>query len=142
MSVCVLDASFAVQWLFEDEASSEGDVALASIRAGGAAVPTLWTTEIANVLGVAERRGRVTTEAVATALTLLKSLDLDISTGSTLTGVATILDIMRRHRLTAYDATYLELAMRRGLPLATKDRELIAVAPIVGVALFTVAGLR
>ena len=52
--------------------------------------------------------------------------------------VVGVLDLMRRHRLTAYDATYLELAIRLRLPLATKDRELLAAAPLVGVPLFVV----
>lgn len=64
MSLCVLDASFTFQWLFEDEATPEGDVALAAVRLGGAAVPVLWPVEIANVLGIAERRGRLTPDAV------------------------------------------------------------------------------
>jgi hypothetical protein len=59
-----LDASFTFQWLFEDEATPEGDVALAAIRLGGAAVPALWPVEITNVLGIAERRGRLTPGSV------------------------------------------------------------------------------
>lgn len=136
MSLCVLDASFTFQWLLEDEASPEGDAALASIRLGGAAVPALWPVEITNVLGIAERRGRLTPDGVVGALTLLRSLPLDVAGPPALSEAGGVLDLMRRHRLTAYDATYLELAIRLRLPLATKDRELLVEAPLAGVSLF------
>lgn len=138
MTLCVLDASFAFQWLFEDEASPEGDGALASIRLGGATVPALWPVEITNVLGMAERRGRLAADGVADALALLRSLPLDVAVPPMLFEAGIVLALMRRHRLTAYDATYLELALRLGLPLATKDRELLAAAPTAGVPLFKV----
>ncbi len=136
MSLCVLDASFTFQWLFEDEASAEGDAALASIRLGGAAIPALWLVEITNVLGLAERRGRLTPDGVAGAFALLRPLPLDVAVSPALAEAGAILSLMRRHRLTAYDATYLDLAIRLKLPLATKDRELLAAAPLVGVSLF------
>ena len=91
-------------------------------------MPALWALEVANVLGVAERRGRLTRDKVADLLMFLQSLPLDIAASLTLAEAGTILGLMRQHRLTAYDATYLELAQRLGLPLATKHRELIAVA--------------
>jgi predicted nucleic acid-binding protein len=131
-----LDASFTFQWLFEDEAKPEGDVALAAIRLGGAAVPALWPVEITNVLGIAERRGRLTPDAVTGALELLRSLPLDVAVPSSLAETEIVLDLMRRHRLTAYDATYLALAIRRRLPLATKDGDLLVAAPAAGVVLF------
>jgi len=136
LSLCVLDASFTFQWLFEDEASAEGDAALASIRLGGAAVPALWPVEITNVLGLAERRGRLTPDGVAGAFALLRPLPLDVAAPPSLAEAVGVLDLMRQHRLTAYDATYLDLAIRLKLPLATKDRELLAAAPLVGVPLF------
>jgi predicted nucleic acid-binding protein len=136
VSLCVLDTSFTFQWLLEDEATPGGDAALAAIGLGGAAVPALWSVEITNVLGVAERRGRLTREGVADALTFLRSLPLEVAEPSTLAEAGTVLDLMRRHRLTAYDAIYLELAIRLRLQLATKDRELLVAAPASGVALF------
>ena len=136
MSLCVLDASFTFQWLLEDEASPEGDAALASIRLGGAAVPALWPIEITNVLGMAERRGRLTPDGVVGALALLQSLPLDVAGPPALAEAGGVLELMRRHRLTAYDATYLELAIRLRLPLATKDRELLAAALAVNVSSF------
>ena len=95
MSLCVLDASFAFQWLIEDEATPEGDAALKTISAGGAAVPALWPVEITNVFGVAERRGRLTRDEVADALAILQSLPLDVAAPLTLAEAGTILGLMR-----------------------------------------------
>ena len=139
MSLCILDASFTFQWLFEDEATPEGDAALGAIRLGGAMVPALWPFEIANVLGIAERRGRLTRDGMSDALALLRPLPLQIVDPLTLAETETVLDLMRRHRLTGYDATYLELAVRLQLPLATKDHDLLVAAPAAGVAVFAVA---
>jgi predicted nucleic acid-binding protein len=134
----VLDASFTCQWLFQDEASPEGYAALRVVGRNGAVVPVLWFVEITNVLGMAERRGRVSVTGVQEALRLLRSLPLTVDESPALAGSDPLLDLMRSHRLTAYDATYLELARRRGLPLATKDRDLLAAAPALGVPLFAV----
>jgi predicted nucleic acid-binding protein len=131
-----LDASFTFQWLFRDEASPEGYAALAVIVRGGAVVPPLWFVEITNVLGMAERRGRVAHAELPEALRLLRSLPLTVDEPPSLAWAETVLELMRAHRLTAYDATYLELARRRGLELATRDRDLMAVARAAGVPLF------
>ena len=137
MSTCALDASFTCQWLFRDEASPEGYAALSVIGRGGAIVPAVWFFEITNVLGMAERRGRVSAAGQQDAIRLLRSLPLTVDEPPSLAGSDAVLELMRAHRLTAYDATYLELARRRGLALATKDRDLLAAAPALGVPLFT-----
>lgn len=138
MSACVLDASFACQWLFRDEASTAADTALRVIVREGALVPALWIFEITNVLGLAARRGRLSAGDVQDALELLRSLPLVVDEPLSLEGSEAVLTFMLAHRLTAYDATYLELAQRRGLALATKDRDLLAAAPVAGVPLFEV----
>lgn len=138
MSLCILDASFSFQWLFEDEASAEGDAALAAIRLSGAIIPPLWFAEIANGLGMAERRGRISPTEMVEGLDLLRSLPQIVAEVPDLAWCASILETMRAYRLTAYDATYLELARRHGLPLATRDRDLLAAAPAVGVGVFAV----
>jgi predicted nucleic acid-binding protein len=136
VSACVLDASFTFQWLFQDEASPEGYAALAVIGRDGAVVPALWFVEMTNVLGIAERRGRIAEAELQDALRLLRSLPLVVDEPPSLAWSEPVLQLMRAHRLTAYDATYLELACRRGLPLATKDRDLLVAAPAVGASLF------
>lgn len=132
----MLDASFTFQWLFQDEASPEGYAALAVVGRDGAVVPALWFVEVTNVLGMAERRGRIDAAGLQEALRLLRSLPLVVDELPSLTWSEPVLQLMRAHRLTAYDATYLELACRRGLPLATKDRDLLVAAPAAGAPLF------
>ena len=139
MSACVLDASFTFQWLFQDEASPDGYAALAVIGRDGAVVTALWFVEITNVLRMSERRGRIAETGLQEALRLLRSLPLIVDEPPSLAGAEPILRLMRTHRLTAYDATYLELACRPGLPLATKDRDLLVAVPAAGAALFSPA---
>jgi predicted nucleic acid-binding protein len=139
MSICVLDASFTFQWLFQDEASPAGYAALAVIGREGAVVPPLWFVEITNGLGMAERRGRIAEARLPEALSLLASLPLTVSEAPSLPWCESILVLMRACRLTAYDATYLDLASRRRLPLATRDRDLLVAAPVAGVTVFAVA---
>ena len=136
MTVCVLDASFTFQWLFQDEALPEGYAALAVIKREGAIIPPLWFVEITNGLGMAERRGRMSHAGVAEAMSLLRSLSLDVDELPSLARCEAVLELMRAFRLTAYDATYLELARRHGLPLATRDGDLLVAAPAAGVTLF------
>ena len=136
MSACVLDASFTFQWLFQDEASPEGYAALAVVGREGAVIPALWFIEITNVLGMAERRGRIGAAGLQDALRLLRSLPLMVDEPPSLAWSEPVLQLMRTHRLTAYDATYLELAHRRGLLLATKDRDLLIAGPAIGASLF------
>ncbi len=118
----MLDASFTFQWLFKDEALPESDAALGLVSAGGALVPALWFVEITNGLGMAERRRYLTQAGFQDALRLLRSLPLSVNEPASLAWSEPVLDLMRTHRLTAYDATYLELAVRHGLPLATHDQ--------------------
>jgi predicted nucleic acid-binding protein len=136
MSVCVLDASFVFPWLFEDEASSEADAMLELVSQQGADIPSLWYTEIANGLGMAERRGRLSQAGLREAIGLLNGLHLALDASVSSHAFGKILDLMRDRRLTAYDATYLELALRRRLPLATNDKALQKAAFAAGVTLF------
>jgi len=136
VTACVLDASFTFQWLFRDEASPEGYTALAVIGREGAIIPPLWFVEITNGLGMAERRGRITQTDMPEAMNLLQSLPLEVDEPASLARCEVVLDLMRVHRLTAYDATYLELARRRGMSLATRDRDLLTAAPAASVPLF------
>jgi predicted nucleic acid-binding protein len=128
----VLDASVTACWGFTDEADPVADLALLRIRSDDAFVPGLWWFEIRNILVINERRGRLTEAATAEFLDYLSGLR--ISVDATL-AEAEILALARRHRLTVYDATYLHLAQRRGIPLATLDLELVRAARVEQVAL-------
>lgn len=132
MSV-VVDTSVAVTWGFEDEASAETDVLFERVRDDGAVVPALWHLELGNVLLQAEKRGRITTGDVAMRLELIA--DLPIITDHEMAGRAwrEILTLARAEGLTTYDATYLELAIRRGIPLLTRDNALARAAKRLGV---------
>ncbi len=132
----VLDGSVTLAWFFEDEADAYAESIEDSLAIAQAVVPTLWSLEVANGLLVGERRKR-TTEAKATQfLTLLSSLPIAVDPETAVRAWKDTLLLARAHHLSAYDAAYLELALRRGLPLASLDGPLKAAAKAVGVALY------
>lgn len=129
----VLDGSIALCWYFKDEANPYADAVRNSLTGARAFVPTLWPLEVANALVVAERRGR-STEAQATAwLGLIGRLPIELDDQTSARAWTDTLGLARAHKLSAYDAAYLELALRRGVPLATLDAPLAAAAANVGV---------
>ena len=138
MSHCVLDASATFPWLFEDEASPATDALLDHVAEHGAVVPALWFLECANGLSTAERRGRIDGAGIVEAIALLCRLPLLVDDAAPSRALDAVLDLARAHRLTTYDAGYLDLAIRRGLPLATDDVPLRAAAGTAGVALLEV----
>ena len=129
----VIDASLAAAWCFDDEATVQADMMLDRVRAEGARVPCLWHLEIANVLRQAERRGRIGEADCSRRLELLAQLPILTDIETTTRAWGPTLALARTHRLTVYDAAYLELAARLGLPLASKDNELLAAAANSGV---------
>lgn len=133
MSGFVLDCSVAVSWCFEDEAAEKTDALLELARDEGAVVPSLWYLELGNVLLQAERRGRLSAADTTTSLALINKLPIVMDNETSLRALRETLTLARMEQLTSYDAAYLELAMRRGLPLATKDRSLRAAAERIGV---------
>jgi predicted nucleic acid-binding protein len=102
------------------------------LRTESAAAPSLWWFEVRNGLVVAERRGRVTEQQTARFLREILRLAVTLDNSPNEAGV---LALARRHRLTVYDAAYLELALRQDLPIATLDMPLAAAARAEGVAL-------
>lgn len=137
MSRFVLDASIALAWCFDDEATDQTDLLLARARDHGAHVPSLWHLELTNVLLQAERRGRITAADIAVRLQLLAVLPIetDSETHRRAARETLALALARAERLTSYDAAYLELAMRRGLPLASRDADLLKAAKGQGVTI-------
>jgi predicted nucleic acid-binding protein len=131
----VLDASVTAAWCFRNEASPETTALLDSLRHRKPVVPGLWHLETANMLLQAERRRRIT-EAESVVLTkFLSNLPIETDSDSERRAHGPILALARLHRLTAYDAAYLDVAQRRGLPLATRDQALEEAAKESGVAL-------
>jgi predicted nucleic acid-binding protein len=131
----VLDASVTLSWCFEDEGDSYTDSVIDAFRTSQAVVPALWTFEVANGLAMAERRRRIRGEEAGELLRAV--LELPIRMDSE-TNPGTLLEVASRARISAYDAAYLEVALRQGLPLATIDRQLRSAAGMVGVVLFSV----
>jgi predicted nucleic acid-binding protein len=128
----VLDASVTLAWCFEDAASPVAERALDGLDSGDEAiVPSLWRLELANVLVMAERRKRLNEADSARFLTLLEGLPIHISPDHG--DAQSILTLARSHGLTAYDACYLDLALRTGLPLATLSAQLAEAASRAGV---------
>ena len=134
MSEFVIDASAALSWCFADEATPATRALLERLEQDTALAPSIWPIEVANVLAMAERRQRIT-QAGSTAFTaLLMALPITVDDETPGRAFAAVLDLARHERLSAYDACYLELAMRRSSALATRDRVLAAAASRVGVA--------
>jgi len=137
VSALVIDSSAALSCCFEDEASARPDASFEQVRDQGAVVPALWHLEVANVLLQAEKRGRITMADVTMRLGLIAELPISTDNKATARAWREILALARAQGLTTYDATYLELAIRRGLPLVTKDEALVAAAGRTGVAIPT-----
>ena len=139
MSEIVIDASVALAWCFKDERTAVTAELLERVQTDLAAVPILWHLEIANVLALAERRGRITSAESAELIALLETLEIAVDEESPSRAFGRVLDLARSERLTAYDAAYLDLAMRLGAPLASKDRDLCNAAERVGVKVLRAA---
>ena len=136
MKAFVLDCSVTMAWCFDDEFSSYAAAVQDRLSNHRAFVPAIWVFEVANVLAVGERRGRMTQDDSARFLALLGRLPIEISPVETGGGIAPILDSARTSGLSCYDAAYLDMARRFGMPLATLDRKLPEAAATVGVARF------
>lgn len=108
------------------------------MRDSEAFVPGIWSLEIANVLLVAERRNRMTSEQSEQAIFLLQSLLIQVDTATDANALGATLALGRQEGLAAYDAAYLELALRLGLPLATLDTRLALAATSCGVELVVI----
>ncbi len=133
----VIDASMALAWQFEDEATPAADAALARVVTDGAVVPAIWRLEVANVLLMAVRRRRCAESFVAEAIARLDGLSVEDDPETSLHSWGATLVLARQESLTLYDAAYLELALRRQAPLATGDKALIAAGMRLGLEILT-----
>jgi predicted nucleic acid-binding protein len=131
----VLDASMTLAWCFEDESTSGTDSVMELLREGRAVAPSIWPLEVANGLRSAERRGRIDERELPGVIGLLRGLPVDIQSGSLAETLGSVMVMARSLGLSTYDAAYLDLAARRGLPLATADDQLVRAARAAGVAL-------
>ncbi len=136
MNSFVLDTSVTASWFFEDEGGEYATSVLESLNEGEAVVPALWPLEVANVLVVAERRERCSEAEAVRFIELLEDLPITIDEDTAERALHATHQLAREYGLTAYDAAYLELAMRLGAPLATKDKQLAEAAQKAGVSLY------
>lgn len=130
----VLDCSATLPWVFADEASPAADALLDQLVLGEQAwVPALWHLELGNVLLGAKRRSRIDQAGIEAFLSRLAVYDIAVDDQTMERAWQKTFDLALQHGLSTYDASYLELALRRGLPLATLDRQLAAAARASGV---------
>ncbi len=134
MAALVLDASATAGFFFADEGGAGALALLSRVELDGAVAPAIWPLECVNILRQGERRGRLTADEASAAVSLLRRLPVRIEPASTARSAGPVLELARRHGLTAYDAAYLELAKRLGLPLATRDAALARAAATEAVA--------
>jgi predicted nucleic acid-binding protein len=136
LSGIVVDASVALAWCFPDEASDYADAVLVALDGRTIIVPPMWVLEITNAVLVGERRKRVKPAEVRRFMELLGALIISEQSLPVSESVRNILPLAREHNLSAYDAAYLELALRQGVPLATLDRSLQKAGGAAGVKIF------
>jgi predicted nucleic acid-binding protein len=135
----VLDNSVTMRWFFGDgkpqELTYAGKV-LDAMKIASAIVPATWGLEVANVIAKAEAKGWVTEARSEAFLEMLEGVDIEVDAATFSHAMSHTLQLARRYKLSAYDASYLELAMRFGLPLATLDEDLQKAAKKAGVKKF------
>ena len=129
----VIDASATLPWRFADESTPWSEALLDRVEAGEEVlVPAHWPLEVLNGLLVARRKGRVSDAQVSEFIEDLAALPIRVVPDADPAQWPTILSLAQQHRLTAYDAAYLDLAQRTGLPLATLDGDLRKAAVAAG----------
>ena len=132
----VIDNSVVMAWCFEDQTNKYTEAVLERLMASEALAPGIWPLEVGNVLLIAERKKILNKSDVVRFLSLVRSLPIIVEQESSGRMLMEIVALAREHRLSTYDASYLDLAMRRGLPLATQDKALARAAKKCGLSLF------
>ena len=129
----VLDCSVTMAWCFEDERTAETDTLLDKLVAEGAEAPSIWPLEVSNVLIGASRRNRISPAEANVAAQRIAALPVLIDLEGSRRAWDSLLQLAVRYGLTSYDTCYLELALRKALPLATLDKALQRAATEAGV---------
>lgn len=134
----VLDTSVTMCWFFGDGKPQElifASKVLDAMKDASALVPVTWGLEVANVIARAEAKGLVTEARSEAFLETLQHVDIEVDMATFSHALSDTLQLARRYKLSAYDASYLELALRKGIPLATLDKDLQKAAQKTGVKL-------
>ena len=124
----VIDNSVVMTWCFKDEDIQYTDFILNKLEHTTAFVPSIWPLEVTNVLLVAERKKRIGEADSTRFIALITELPIIVDQESPERMIKEIFALAREHNLSSYDASYLDLAMRKGLPIATLDKNLLAAA--------------
>jgi predicted nucleic acid-binding protein len=138
MTDFVLDASVALAWCFSDEATPATANLLDRLEADTAHVPAIWPLEVGNILVIAERKKRIHYADISRLLQLFNEINILIDEQTAARGFHEIISLAHAESITTYDAAYLELAMRLGVPLATKDNQLVKAAKKIGVKIIEI----
>jgi predicted nucleic acid-binding protein len=134
----VLDASMTLAWCFSDEGDDYALAVLEKLRSSEAVAASHWGLEVANALLVAERKRRIEPGDVARLAKFVLALPIAVDPIARRRPIDSVHRLGRSHGLSAYDAAYLELAVRYGIPIATLDADLKVAAEVEGVGLLTV----
>ncbi|MDA3938291.1 MAG: type II toxin-antitoxin system VapC family toxin [Spirochaetia bacterium] len=134
----IIDNSVVMAWCFKDEVSLYADAVLGKLEFVKGYVPSIWPLEVGNVLLVAERKNRISEAGTARFIELLDQLPIVVEQESPDRMFKEVFALAREYRLSSYDASYLDLAMRKGLPIATLDKDLVKAAEKCKVPMFTV----
>lgn len=129
----VVDNSVVMSWCFKDETNNYADTVLDKLTEATAIVPSIWPLEVVNVLLVAERQKRLSESDSVRFITLLSQLPIVVEYDRPEMMIKELLALARANNLSSYDASYLDLAMRKGFPIATIDNKLIEAARRVDV---------
>ena len=132
----VVDNSIVMSWCFADEGDRYAEAVLESLETGNAFVPAIWPLEVGNVLLVAERKKRIGEAAAVRFLSLLDGLPITVEQETPDRMLREIVALARKYELSTYDASYLDLAMRLGAPISTRDAALIKAAKKCKVPLY------
>lgn len=137
MKSVVIDASTALAWCFPDKSSPKAEAVLVALEGRTILVPSIWSLELANAVWVGERTKRIRHPEIQRFIALLDGLQVVHDVQPVRETILSVLPLARAYGLSAYDASYVELATRNDAPLATLDAKLQKAAHSAGVALFT-----
>jgi predicted nucleic acid-binding protein len=133
----VADASVAIAWVHPAQATSETEAMLDALVAGDSlVVPALWPLEVANALTILRRRRKLTPDEARNAIEIIRELPVVIDHEAAAVAFTRLVELASEHELTIYDASYIELAARRQLPLASNDMRMKEAAIRSGVDLW------
>ena len=137
MSAWVIDSSVGFAWVHPNQTTPQTETLLREVEEGATlVVPGLWFLEIANSLLVLQRRKKLSQQERRAALQILSAFNFTVDDEADRAAFDKTSELADQHRLTIYDAVYLEIALRRNLPLASRDSALIAAAKKCGVKTF------